>query len=75
MDLNVRAFRTVQAALAEPLSPDRRREAARKGGKIGGAARAKKLSRSRKREIALAGSSARWSRSAPVNESQEKERQ
>jgi len=75
MDLNVRAFRTVQAALAEPLAPDRRREAARKGGKAGGAARAKSLSTHRKREIALAGSSARWSRNGTAVKPQGKERQ
>jgi hypothetical protein len=74
MDLNVRAFRTVQAALAEPAAPDRRKEAARKSGKIGGARRAKTLSKSRKREIALAGSSARWGRNVPAKSTQGKER-
>jgi hypothetical protein len=75
MDFNVRAFRTVQAALAEPATPDRRREAARKGGKVGGAARANALSKSRKKEIALAGSSARWGHNTPAKNSPGKERQ
>lgn len=62
MDLNVRAFRTVQEALnKEDVLPDKRKESSRKGGLIGGKARAKTLTRARKREIALAGSSARWS--------------
>jgi hypothetical protein len=74
MDLNVRAFRTVQAALSEPESADKRKEAARKGGRAGGRARAKVLSQSRRREIALAGSSARWSRSAPAGTKQGEER-
>jgi hypothetical protein len=32
MDLNVRAFRVVQAAMSEPTVPDTKRESARKGG-------------------------------------------
>jgi len=75
MDLNVRAFRTVQAALSETVPPDKRKEAASKGGLAGGPARARNLSRSRRKEIALAGSSARWSRNAPAHDSQGKERQ
>ena len=60
MDLNVRAFRTVQAALAEPTEPDKRRQASRKGGLKGGKARANAISKERRKEIALAGSAARW---------------
>jgi hypothetical protein len=74
MDLNVRAFRTVQTALTEPAPPDRRKEAARKGGLAGGKARANALSKSQKREIALAGSSARWGHNLPAKNSQGKER-
>jgi hypothetical protein len=73
MDLNVRAFRTVQAAL-EPAVPNKRKESSRKGGLAGGRARAKSLSESQKKEIALAGSSARWGRRTPAKNSQEKER-
>lgn len=62
MDLNIRAFRTVQAALAEPTEPDKRRETSRKGGLRGGKARAASLSEERKREIALAANAARWSK-------------
>jgi len=75
MDLNVRAFRTVQAALEEPSSPDPRKEASRKGGIAGGKSRARALSKSRRKEIALAGSSARWGHNAPAKNSQGKERQ
>lgn len=74
MDLNVRAFRTVQAALAEPVQPSKRKEAARKGGLAGGLARARTLSKRRRKEIALAGSKARWSRNAPAARQQGKER-
>lgn len=60
MDINVRAFRTVHAALAEPAEPDKRRESSRKGGLRGGKARAASLSKERKKQIALSGSVARW---------------
>lgn len=60
MDLNVRAFRTVQAALAEPVEPDKRKEAARKGGLLGGPSRARSISAKRRREIAMHASAARW---------------
>jgi hypothetical protein len=63
MDLNVRAFRTVQAALAEPAAPDKRRQSARKGGLVGGPSRAKTLSPARRTEIAKRASIARWSKS------------
>jgi hypothetical protein len=59
MDLNVRAFRTVQAALSDaPLN--KRKQASRKSGIAGGRARADALSADRKKEIALAASAARW---------------
>lgn len=60
MDLNVRALRTVQAALAEPALPNKRKEAARKGGLVGGASRAKTISATRRIEIARNASAARW---------------
>jgi hypothetical protein len=63
MDLNVRAFRVAQAATSEPKDPtviDARKAAARKGGMIGGPSRARSISAERRREIARAGSKARW---------------
>jgi hypothetical protein len=63
MDLNVRAFRVVQAAISEPKETtemDARKAAARKGGLAGGPSRAKSMSAQRRREIARAGSDARW---------------
>ena len=63
MDLNVRAFRTVQAALAEPAETDKRKEAARKGGLLGGTSRARSLSSQRRSEIAKQASAARWRKS------------
>ena len=60
MDLNVRAFRTVQAALAEPAGPDKRKEAARKGGLLGGPSRARSITAKRRSEIAKQASAARW---------------
>ena len=65
MDLNVRAFRTVQAALAEPAEPDKRKEAARKGGLLGGPSRARSVSAKRRREIAVQASAVRWKKSTP----------
>ena len=62
MDLNVRAFRTVRAALAEPEKPDKHKEASRKGGLRGGPSRAKSVSSERRRAIARKASLARWSK-------------
>jgi hypothetical protein len=62
VDLNVRAFRTVQAALVEPTASNKRSESARKGGLRGGVSRAKLISPERRIEIAKAGSRARWNR-------------
>ena len=64
MDLNVRAFRTVQEALSEhsPNSENRKQDAARKGGLIGGPSRAKSISAERRAEIARKASSARWNK-------------
>lgn len=65
MDLNVRAFRTVQAALAEPVEPDKRKVAARKGGLLGGPSRARSVSAKRRIEIAAQASAVRWKKSTP----------
>jgi hypothetical protein len=63
MDVNVRAFRVVQAAIAEPkesTTVDAKRASARKGGLIGGPSRATSISAERRREIARKASNARW---------------
>jgi hypothetical protein len=60
MDLNVRAFRTVQAALAESTLSSRRKTSSSKGGLKGGPARAKAMSAARRSEIARKASAARW---------------
>lgn len=62
MDLNVRAFRVVHTALSEPAVPDQRKEAARKGGLLGGPSRARAISPERRREIALKASQTRWAK-------------
>jgi len=62
MDVNVRAFRVVQAAITEQKEPNPRKESARKGGLIGGRSRAESISAERRREIAKAASKARWSK-------------
>jgi hypothetical protein len=61
MDMNVRAFRVVHAALAEPTAPNKHKESARKGGLKGGPSRAKSISAARRSEIAKNASNARWS--------------
>lgn len=65
MDLNVRAFRTVQAALSDSPSPALRakKESSRKGGLKGGSSRARLLSRERRVEIAKKANQARWKNS------------
>lgn len=62
MDLNVRAFRVVQAATSELPATDKRKESARKGGLLGGPSRARSISAKRRVEIAQKASAARWSR-------------
>ena len=53
MDLNVRAFRTVQQALKEtPPENNTKAAAARKGGLLGGPSRARSISAERRTEIA-----------------------
>jgi hypothetical protein len=61
MDLNVRAFRTVQEALSEKSDEVlARKDASRKGGLIGGPSRARSISAARRVEIAKKASAARW---------------
>lgn len=61
MDLNVRAFRTVQAVFEDhPTKENAKKVAARKGGLIGGPSRARSISAARRREIARAASNVRW---------------
>jgi hypothetical protein len=63
MDLNVRAFRTVQEALNEqPPIEDAKIVASRKGGLIGGRARAASLSSNQRKEIAKKASRTRWAK-------------
>jgi hypothetical protein len=64
MDLNVRAFRTVQAALSETILPDKRKAASRKGGLRGGPSRAKSVPAEQRSAIARKASEARWRRRA-----------
>jgi hypothetical protein len=75
MDLDVRAFRTVRAALCEPTEPYTRRESSRKGGRLEGRARATALSAQRRSEIAKRASLARWKKRntdyAPATETHE----
>ena len=60
MDMNVRAFRTVQAAVSELTVLDERKESSRKGGLRGGPSRARKTSPERRKEIAMKANAARW---------------
>jgi hypothetical protein len=59
MDLNVTAFRIVQR-LSQENKNDNRSQSARIAGKIGGPARAEKLTAEERREIALKANKARW---------------
>jgi hypothetical protein len=63
MDVNVRAFRVVQAAVnGQPAPPSAKQVSARKGGLKGGPSRARSISSERRVEIAKNASRARWSR-------------
>jgi hypothetical protein len=64
MDVNVRAFRVVQAAISEQKAPNAREVSGRKGGLIGGRSRAQSISAERRREIARQASKARWAKTA-----------
>jgi hypothetical protein len=59
MDLNVNAFRIVKTLTTE-AKDDKRSSAARAGGKVGGPARAIKLTAERRKEIATKANKARW---------------
>ena len=60
MDVNLLAFRIVEEATSD-APPDKARQAAsRKGGLIGGHARARSISKERRLEIAHRASEARW---------------
>jgi len=61
MDLNVQTFHLVQEAVGIVV-PKRKKVSSRKGGLIGGPARARAISQERRREIAKKASEARWSR-------------
>jgi hypothetical protein len=64
MDLNVRAFRLAQEATAEtPYAVQAGKTASRKGGLLGGPARASSISRARRVEIAKQASDTRWKKS------------
>jgi len=62
MDVNVRAFRVVQAAISEEKEPSPRKVSGRKGGLIGGRSRAQSISAERRSEIARKASKARWAK-------------
>ena len=62
MDLNVSAFRIVQQ-LTTANKEDKRSSAARVAGKVGGPARAHRLTPERRKEIANKANRARWKRS------------
>ena len=65
MDVNVRAYCVVQAALADPpknLTIDAKKTSGRQGGLVGGPSRARSISAERRREIAKKASAARWSK-------------
>jgi hypothetical protein len=65
MDLNVRAFRTVQEALSDKTDVAvAKRAASRKGGLAGGRSRAKSISAERRLEIAKKANAARWHKNA-----------
>lgn len=66
MDMNVRAFKVVQAALSEGdenTEESNKSKSGRKGGLVGGPSRARSISPERRREIAQKASNARWRRS------------
>ncbi len=66
MDLNTSAFRIVQQTTSKN-EDGKRTLAARSGGKVGGPARANKISSVRRKEIAVIASRARWDRKETEN--------
>ena len=65
MDLNVQAFRFVQAAISEDVPERAKLEASRKGGLKGGSARARSITPERRAEIARTANAARWHKQTP----------
>ena len=61
MDLNANAFRIVRQLTTE-TKEDKRSVAGRAGGKLGGPARASKLTAAERRAIAVKANQARWKR-------------
>lgn len=61
MDLNVSAFRIVQHLTTENKD-DKKSLAARAGGKVGGPARAAKLTAEERKAISIKANKARWRR-------------
>jgi len=61
MDLNVNAFRIVQK-LTDENKENKRVAAARVAGRVGGPARANKLTPAERTEIAIKANKARWKR-------------
>ena len=59
MDLNVNSFRIVQQLTTENKE-DKKTQAGRAGGKVGGPARANRLTPERRKEIAKKANKARW---------------
>lgn len=59
MDLNVSAFRIVQELTTENKRP-KRSDAAKIAGRVGGKARASKLTPERRKEISANANAARW---------------
>lgn len=64
VDLNANAYRIVSALTDENKGESKRSTAARNAGKQGGPARAAKLSKDRRREIAIKAVEARWAKRA-----------
>jgi hypothetical protein len=71
MDLNVHAFRLVQAAITERAPESERRVASRKGGLKGGKARAKAISAEQRSAIARKASAARWRNNKPYDQAEQ----
>ena len=63
MDLNKNAFRIVRSLTEETKRDRPRSEAARAAGKLGGPARARRLTAEERRAIAIRASAARWQKS------------
>jgi len=64
VDLNANAYRIVKGLTEEKPDPgqEQKRKSASAAGRVGGRARAKRLTAERRRQIAISGSEARWKR-------------